>query len=89
MARAGERGQRRRLEDAENGTVTWQTPDEVSVFIEREVSRHGSAVRAAVEQAKAEGILDDKPLRREDFMTDDEILRELSDLPLPLADEAE
>lgn len=33
LGRAGQRGQRRRLKEAENGVVTWENPSEVQNFI--------------------------------------------------------
>lgn len=39
------------------------------------------AEKAATE-AIAEGTLKEEPLRREDFLTDDELLREMMDAPI-------
>ncbi|WYZ34076.1 hypothetical protein EsH8_I_000352 [Colletotrichum jinshuiense] len=40
LGRAGEQGQKRRLADAENGVVAWETPAETQRFMSGEISRY-------------------------------------------------
>ncbi|KAJ4291345.1 hypothetical protein N0V88_006353 [Collariella sp. IMI 366227] len=75
LGRAGERGQRRRLADAKEGVVAWRTPPEVEKYIAEEASTKLRAEREAMQSA-GEGR--EKPLKREDFMSDDEVLAELN-----------
>ncbi|SPQ24457.1 21080ea4-f04f-4601-98a4-d2bfe25ac136 [Thermothielavioides terrestris] len=82
LGRAGERGQQRRLAAANEGIVTWRNPDEVALFIQKDADRKLTAAKAAAEEAMATGELDEKPLQREDFLTDDELLREMYENPL-------
>jgi hypothetical protein len=52
--------------------------------LENDAKSKAEEAAAAVAKAKEEGILDDKPaLQREDFLTDEEILREMFDPPVP------
>lgn len=44
LGRAGEEGQRRRLEDAKNGHVTWETP--VDIIEAVELSKEAAAAAA-------------------------------------------
>lgn len=53
LGRAGEQGQKRRMEDAKNGKVTWDTPSEIKQFIETQQKRARWAKRAAQEEAAA------------------------------------
>lgn len=46
LGRAGEAGKNRRLEDAKQGTVSWQNPEEVQRHMRKEV-------KAAIEERKA------------------------------------
>jgi hypothetical protein len=52
LGRAGERGQKRRLKDAEKGEVTWRNPTEVQKFLEIQ-----EAIKRADDEAaqKAQG----------------------------------
>ncbi|KAK8087551.1 hypothetical protein PG997_002512 [Apiospora hydei] len=64
LGRAGEAGQKRRMEDAKNGKVTWDTPSEIKQFMEIQQKRARWAKRAADEEAAASdtsGGLDGKP----------------------------
>lgn len=81
LGKAGERGQKRRLAAAEQGEVTWQNPRDVQKFMETEAATKVAEASAAIGQAQADGILDDKPMTREDFMTDEELLAEMNELP--------
>ncbi|KAK7941623.1 mitochondrial 37S ribosomal protein uS2m [Apiospora aurea] len=53
LGRAGEAGQKRRMEDAKNGKVTWDTPSEIKQFMEIQQKRARWAKRAADEEAAA------------------------------------
>lgn len=78
LGRAGQRGQQRRLADANDGIVTWNTPNDVAKFIERD------AAEKARDVAKSAGSAAEEPtLTREDFLTDDELLAEMADGPSP------
>ena len=81
LGRAGERGQQRRLADANDGISTWENPSDVETFISKDATTKAKEAVMAEETAKADGILDEKPLRREDFMTDDELLQEVMETP--------
>ncbi|KAL2186508.1 hypothetical protein L209DRAFT_731304 [Thermothelomyces heterothallicus CBS 203.75] len=81
LGRAGERGQQRRLADAEEGITTWRTPRDIAYFIDKDAENKAREAVAAAQSATAEGVLDEKPLTREDFMTDEELLREMMDTP--------
>ncbi|KAK3306029.1 uncharacterized protein B0T15DRAFT_396471 [Chaetomium strumarium] len=84
LGRAGERGQQQRLALARDGVVTWRSPREIEAFLENDAKSKAEEAAAAVAKAKEEGVLDDKPaLQREDFLTDEEILREMFDPPVP------
>ncbi|KAG7294121.1 hypothetical protein NEMBOFW57_004185 [Staphylotrichum longicolle] len=78
LGRAGQRGQQRRLADANEGIVTWSTPNDVAKFIERDAAEKARNVAKS-----AEGPVDEPTLTREDFLTDEELLAELSDGPRP------
>ncbi|KAH6615920.1 hypothetical protein B0J18DRAFT_451892 [Chaetomium sp. MPI-SDFR-AT-0129] len=81
LGRAGQRGQARRLAKARDGLLTWQTPSDVQKYIDsdaHEKARAASKAKAAAEEA---GVLEEKPLQREDFMTDEELLREITGMP--------
>lgn len=83
LGRAGERGQARRLADANEGIVTWETPREVANFIERDAREKAKAAKQAVDEAKASGELSDKPtLTREEFLSDDQLLAEMLEAPI-------
>ncbi|KAK4155673.1 hypothetical protein C8A00DRAFT_13312 [Chaetomidium leptoderma] len=82
LGRAGERGQQRRLADANDGICTWVNPSYEEKFIHKDASAKIKEAEAAAEKAVAEGILDEKPMQREDFLTDDELLREMA-MPPP------
>lgn len=79
LGRGGERGQQRRLAEANKGHVSWRTPPDVSLFMTQTASRKETEAKAAINAAKADGTLtdEDKPARREDFLTDEELLREM------------
>lgn len=81
LGRAGQRGQARRLAAAHYGTVTWETPADVRKYIDNDLEEKVAAAKKAKAVAQEAGILDDKPLRREDFMTDEELLREVTGMP--------
>ncbi|KAK7968642.1 ribosomal protein S2 [Apiospora saccharicola] len=53
LGRAGEQGQKRRMEDAKNGKVTWETPSEIKQFMEIQQKRARWSKRAAEEEAAA------------------------------------
>ncbi|KAK1767474.1 37S ribosomal protein, mitochondrial [Phialemonium atrogriseum] len=53
LGRAGQRGQRRRLKDAENGIVTWENPTDISKFIALEQAAKEAAEKAEKKMAKA------------------------------------
>ncbi|KAL2163267.1 hypothetical protein VTH06DRAFT_5323 [Thermothelomyces fergusii] len=80
LGRAGERGQRRRLADAEEGITTWRTPRDILHFMDKEAENKAREALAAEQAATAEGALEEKPLTREDVMTDDELLSEMMDM---------
>jgi hypothetical protein len=86
LGRAGERGQQRRLADANDGVCTWQTPLDVGQFIEKDAAQKEAeeyeAYQLAKAARKAAGVVSEKPATREDFLTDDELLRELMDAPI-------
>ncbi|KAH8888478.1 ribosomal protein S2 [Thozetella sp. PMI_491] len=44
LGRAGQRGKRRRLKDAEEGLVTWETPAEVARFIQSDAKRKATEI---------------------------------------------
>ncbi|KAK4203460.1 putative mitochondrial SSU ribosomal protein S2 precursor [Triangularia verruculosa] len=77
LGRAGERGQQRRLEDAKQGVVAWQTPKDVTTFVNR-VNKNIKAEAAAKEKKRlAEGGPDDNGLKPADLMTEEEVLAEM------------
>ncbi|KAK8043936.1 ribosomal protein S2- flavodoxin-like domain-containing protein [Apiospora phragmitis] len=55
LGRAGEAGQKRRMEDAKNGKVTWNTPFEIKQFLEIQRKRAEWSERAYREEAGGEG----------------------------------
>ncbi|KAK6840820.1 hypothetical protein PG987_001680 [Apiospora arundinis] len=55
LGRAGEAGQKRRMEDAKNGKVTWDTPSEIKQFMDIQKKRGEWSKRAAAEEAAAKG----------------------------------
>ncbi|KAK8127107.1 mitochondrial 37S ribosomal protein uS2m [Apiospora kogelbergensis] len=60
LGRAGEAGQKRRMEDAHNGKVTWNTPSEIKQFIEIQQKRAKWTVRSEAEEAgKKDGEKDE------------------------------
>jgi hypothetical protein len=82
LGRAGERGQRRRLADAEDGVISWTSPRDVDTFIEKDAMTKAEEELGQILQAKKDGTLEEKPLTNEDFMSDDELLRTLMDGPV-------
>jgi hypothetical protein len=82
LGRAGERGQQRRLADANDGVCTWETPSDVRHFIKKDAAQKENEMYEARQLAKAEGGLNEKAATREDFLTDDELLQELMDAPI-------
>jgi hypothetical protein len=82
LGRAGERGQQRRLADANDGVCTWQTPLDVRHFIQKDATQKENEKHEARVLAKAAGQLEEKAATREDFLSDDELLRELMDAPI-------
>jgi hypothetical protein len=79
LGRAGERGQKRRLADANDGVCTWENYRDVETFIQREAE---SKAMEEVKAGKAEGVPEKNPLTREDFLTDEELLKEMMDPPI-------
>ncbi len=77
LGRAGERGQQRRLADAQSGVVPWQNPLDVEHFISREAKRMAQEAEEEKDAAVAAGLIDEKPLQREDFLSDDQLLDEM------------
>jgi hypothetical protein len=69
------------LADASDGILTWENPSDVETFINKDAVAKATEAVMAEEAAIAEGILDEKPLQREDFMTDDELLQEVLETP--------
>lgn len=53
LGRAGQRGQRRRLKDAENGIVSWQNPTDISKFIALDQAAKKAEEKAEKKRAKA------------------------------------
>jgi hypothetical protein len=78
LGRAGQRGQQRRLADANDGIVTWDTPNDVAKFVDRDSVEKAQKEAQA---AQATGGMEEQVLSREDFLTDDELLAELTDAP--------
>lgn len=88
LGRAGERGQQRRLAEAEQGVVTWENPRDVNDFIVRDAEAKALEEAKAMSQATEDGSLEEKPLQREDFLTDSEVLEEMFESsPTPLPEE--
>ncbi len=77
LGRAGERGQQRRLADAKAGVVPWQNPQDVERFIFLDAKRKAEEAEEEKQAAIAAGVVDEKPLRREDFLSDDQLLDEM------------
>lgn len=82
LGRAGERGQQRRLADAQAGVVSWESPRDVNTFITKNAMAKAEEELDQIIRAKKDGTLQEKPLAKEDFMSDDELLRELMDGPV-------
>ena len=82
LGRAGERGQQRRLADAADGVVSWKSPRDVDTFIEKDSMTKAEEELRQIDQARKDGTLEAKPLTKEDFMSDDELLRALMDGPV-------
>ncbi|KAK4099138.1 hypothetical protein N658DRAFT_475829 [Parathielavia hyrcaniae] len=80
LGRAGERGQQRRLADANSGVCTWENEREVERFITKDAMNKAWA--EVKESGAAGGGLDKKVATREDFLTEDEFLKEMTDGPL-------
>ncbi|KAL2260523.1 hypothetical protein VTK26DRAFT_5434 [Humicola hyalothermophila] len=81
LGRAGERGQQRRLADAENGIVTWNTPPDIAQFIMAKQAE-AEALEEAQRQMGTE-YSERAPLTREEFMNDEllhDILQETVDV---------
>ncbi|KAK4186950.1 putative mitochondrial SSU ribosomal protein S2 precursor [Podospora australis] len=74
LARAGERGQERRLADAREGVVKWENPREVQQFILRAKSAERRKEKEALEKA-AEEL--EKERKTSERLTDEEILEKL------------
>ena len=55
---------------------------DVRHFIQKDAKQKENEVHEANQLAKAAGELDEKPATREDFLSDDELLRELMDAPI-------
>lgn len=81
LGKAGERGQKRRLADANNGIVTWNNPSEIERWMDSNAAEKAREALIAIGKAQDEGILDRNMASREDFMTDDEILAQMNELP--------
>ncbi|KAK0721240.1 ribosomal protein S2, flavodoxin-like domain-containing protein [Apiosordaria backusii] len=77
LGRAGERGQQRRLEDAKQGIVKWQTPRDVRGYIDKANSLAAEEAKAEREKRLAEGAVDESGLKPADLMTEDEFLAEM------------
>lgn len=73
LGRAGERGQKRRLADAEEGIVTWQTPQDVAKYIAREAQ---AKAEEEAERNKLEGFGNETVLSREEFLNT-EVLKDI------------
>lgn len=82
LGRAGERGQRRRKEAAQRGDITWQTPMDIRRFMEGQARTRFAAMGEDERMAIARGTASEKPLQREDLMTDEELMREITDGPI-------
>ncbi|KAK2064384.1 ribosomal protein S2 [Colletotrichum caudatum] len=54
LGRAGEQGQKRRLADAENGVVTWQTPVDTERYMRGEIKRYTQEIRRWERESAAE-----------------------------------
>ncbi|KAK4122051.1 hypothetical protein N657DRAFT_576854 [Parathielavia appendiculata] len=79
LGRAGERGQQRRLADANDGICTWENARDIEIFIRKDAE---AKAQEEYKAAAAEGVLDKKVMTREDFLTDDELLKEMVDGPI-------
>ncbi|KAI0127669.1 ribosomal protein S2 [Xylariales sp. AK1849] len=66
LGRAGEAGQRRRLEDAKKGVVEWETPQELKRFTKLKSKRAGWTERAAREAEEADAEQADRMKRDEE-----------------------
>jgi len=54
LGRAGEQGQKRRLADAENGVVAWQTPAETARYMRGEIKRYEKEIKRWERDSAAE-----------------------------------
>ncbi|KAK4641715.1 hypothetical protein QC761_503230 [Podospora bellae-mahoneyi] len=73
LGRAGERGQQRRLADAEKGVVKWQTPKDVFSFI----GKVNAKVRREAEGKQENMQKETGGLKPADLMTEDEVIAEM------------
>ncbi|KAK1972552.1 ribosomal protein S2 [Colletotrichum sublineola] len=55
LGRAGQKGQQRRLADAENGVVAWQTPAETARYMKSEIKRFEQEIRRWERENAGEG----------------------------------
>ncbi|CAP64767.1 uncharacterized protein PODANS_5_3230 [Podospora anserina S mat+] len=73
LGRAGERGQQRRLADAEKGVVKWQTPKDVFSFI----GKVNAKIRREAEEKQENMQKETGGLKPADLMTEDEVIAEM------------
>ncbi|KAK4652870.1 hypothetical protein QC762_503230 [Podospora pseudocomata] len=73
LGRAGERGQQRRLADAEQGVVKWQTPKDVFSFI----GKVNAKIRREAEEKQENMQKETGGLKPADLMTEDEVIAEM------------
>lgn len=81
LGRAGQRGQKRRLADAADGTVAWRSPTEIQLFIEQFNFRLREEAMTELERLQAEGKLERveaaKVKQSLTDMTEEEILADM------------
>ncbi len=70
------------MEAAARGVVTWETPSEVTRFMESEARKRYASMDIKEKTALQKGTLEEKPAKREDFLTDEELMREMTDGPI-------
>lgn len=66
LGRAGERGQKRRLEAAQHGKVTWKTPAEVQGYFELAAARAADARRRGAQDSSVE-----QQREKDEFLSED------------------
>ena len=55
LGRGGQRGQQRRLKDAEEGIVTWQNPTDIRRHVKKETAKELEAHKKVMRAAQARG----------------------------------